>query len=381
VPPGWTGIVTPTKECFDFSPPTRSNYTDLETDREDEDYSAAASTIISGKVTYKGKAIPGVQLTFSSGAGERLSTQTDDNGQYNHEVPPRWAGVVTPHKEGYEFEPPKENYAAITGPRAKDYTVRFPAISGRITNRRDKGIPGVTLFFSNVEKDKYDYLSETAITDENGSYRNDIPPNWTGSITPKAPGKGRAIFFPTAREKLNLKNTLTPVDFKIEPDFKMFIAVTGNYMIPAVENFTEIYGRGVISPEINAGYKFYRDFYIWTGYSFFTKKGASLVLKEPTRWRQRYFTLGLGYYKNMPLNLGWEIKAGAIFVNYSEEAFEEKVTANAPGIRIDVSANYKISHRWHGLFTVSYLLVSDKVNDMKVKVGGIKTGVGLGFRF
>lgn len=381
VPPGWTGIVTPTKECFDFSPPTRSNYTDLETDRDGEDYIAAASTIISGTVTYKEKAIPGVQLTFLSRAGERSSTQTDDNGQYNHEVPARWAGAVTPHKEGYEFEPPQENYDAITGPRAKDYTVRFPVISGHVTDRRDKGIPGVILFFSNVEKDQYDYLSETAITDENGSYRNDILTDWSGNITPKAPGKNRAIFFPAGRKNLDAQNTQTSVDFKIEPDFKMFIAVTGNYMIPAVENFTEIYGRVVISPEINAGYKFYRDFYIWGGFSFFTKSGASLVLKEPTQWKQRYFTLGLGYYKNMPLNFGWEIKAGAMFVNYSEEAFEEKVTANAPGIRIDVSANYKLSDHWYGLFTVSYLLVSDKVDDMDVKVGGIKTGIGLGFRF
>ena len=381
VPPGWTGIVTPGKECFDFSPPTRSNYTDLETDRDGEDYIAAASTIISGTVTYKGKAIPGVQLTFSSGAGEPSSTQTDDNGQYNHEVPARWAGAVTPHKEGYEFEPPQENYAAITGPRAKNYTARFPVISGRITDRHDKGIPGVTLFFSNVEKDKYDYLSETAITDENGSYRNDIPPNWTGSITPKAPRKGRTIFSPVAREKLSRKNALTPVDFKIEPDFKGFVTVTGNCLISAVENFAEIYGSYVISPEFTAGYDVYRDFYIWTGYSFFTKSGASLVLKEPTRWRQHYFTLGLGYYKNMPVKFGWEMKAGAIFVAYSEEAFGLKVSAKAPGIRIDGSANYKLSDRWFTFFTVSYMFVSDKLDTGNVKLGGLKTGIGLGIRF
>lgn len=381
VPPGWTGTVTPSKECFDFSPPARRNYIDLEIDRDGEDYTAAASTIISGKITYKGKAIPGVELTFLSNEGERSSTLTDDNGQYIHVVPPRWAGAVTPKKHGHVFDPPQENYDAITGPRTKDYALRFPVISGRVTNRQDKGIPGVKLLFSNVAKDKYDYLNDTAITDENGSYRNDILTDWSGNITPKTPGKKRAIFFPAAGKNLDAQNTQTSVDFKMEPDFKMFIAVTGNYMIPAVENFAEIYDRGVISPEITAGYKFYRDFYIWSGFSFFTKSGASLVLKEPTQWKQRYFTLGFGYYKNAPLSFGWEIKAGAIFVNYSEEAFGVKVSGNAAGIRIDGSANYKISDRWYGLFTVSYLLASDKANDMKVKVGGIKTGIGLGLRF
>jgi hypothetical protein len=381
VPPGWSGIVTPSKECFEFFPPIGIKYTDLETEKEGQDYIAVANTIISGKITYKGKGIPGIELIFLSREGERSSTKTDDNGQYVHVVPPRWAGTVTPQKDSFGFEPHQENYDAVTGPSVKDYTLRFPVISGRVTDRQDKGIPGIKLLFSNVAKDKYNYLSDTAITDENGTYRNDILTDWSGSITPKAPGKKRAIFFPAARNNLSAQNTQTTVDFKMEPDFKLFIAITGNYMIPAVENFSEIYSRGVISPEIIAGYIFYRDFYIWSGFSFFTKSGASLVLKEPTQWKQRYFTLGFGYYKNAPIIFGWEIKAGAIFVNYSEEAFGVKVSGNTAGIRIDGSANYKLSDRWYGLFTVSYLLASDKVNDMKIKVGGIKTGIGLGFRF
>jgi hypothetical protein len=170
VMPGWTGIITPSKKGFDFSPPNRE-YPPVKIDISGQDYTAAATTIISGKVTYKGKAVAGVQLTFSSREGETSLVTTDENGNYQHIVPYDWSGAATPQKTGYGFEPGEKEYPPVKSHlQGQDYTVRFPGISGRVTGRKGKtGIPGVKLVFSNVDTDEFIYLNDNAVTDSDGN--------------------------------------------------------------------------------------------------------------------------------------------------------------------------------------------------------------------
>jgi hypothetical protein len=185
------------------------------------------------------------------------------------------------------------------------------------------------------------------------------------------------------------------VDFKGEKDFKFFILVSGNYLLAANTDFKEVYGNGIIYPGITAGWKFSRYFYLWSGCGLFSKSGKSRALEVPTRWRQQHLGLGLGYFKNLTLRSGWKAELGAVWVDFSEKwtwtvdgvEFTEEVPGGAIGARADIAWIYKAGKRLFAEISLGYLLASDAISidpeadTIKVKLGGIGAGFGLGWRF
>jgi hypothetical protein len=382
--PGWIGTITPAKDGFDFSPPYRE-YPRVEADISDQDFTSAANTAISGRVTYKGKGIAGVEIAFENKTGKTFLDRkiTDSNGHYEQIVPYNWAGTVTPKKEKHQFDPEKIPVEKVTSHlEDQNFSVNFPEISGRVTHRRGKiGIPGVKLIFSNVETEQINYLKDHTITDSVGNYRNDIPYNWTGNVTPISPQKTKYLFYPSVRQILTPRDTGRAVAFKAETDFKVFILLSGSYMLHAENRFNNIYGSGIASPEIIVGFKLTRYFYVWSGYGFFSTRGKSPVLEEPCRWRQRHLNLGLGYYNNISLALGWKVRVGAALVKYTEEGFGEEVSDRAFGVRIEGAGVFKINSRLFTELFMGYLFASDTIEEIAIKLGGLRAGISLGLRF
>lgn len=382
MPLGWSGNIKPFKEGFDFFPLNRDNYKNLQEDRYNEDYTASHNTIISGKVTFKGKGISEVKLIFKNNDSvESEVVTTDREGKYINVVPPKWSGTVTPEREYHLFEPSYEEYISVSSPHIKDYTIQLPFISGRVTDRNGNGIPGVELEFTNVDLNKYEYLSGKAITNNKGDFQNSMLLNWKGDIYPIYKGKHKYIFYPSSMKNKFIEINSRPFDFKIEPDFKVFITVTGNYLILFEEAFDKIYGRKMFTSEITAGYKFSIGLFFWGGYGFYSKKGTSLTLKEPSKWEQHYESLGIGFYKNLSLRFGYDLKFGLTFIHYSEKAFNDKYSASALGYRFDGSVIFKITDHLFSQILVSGLFSNDKIDDISINIGGIKTGIGLGVRF
>ncbi|MDQ1350411.1 MAG: hypothetical protein QG657_713, partial [Acidobacteriota bacterium] len=377
--PGWTGAVTPSLKGYDFSPNERI-YTPQDTDSGSQDFTATANTIITGKVTYNNEGIEGVEMDFESKQGKTFLTETNSDGKYVSIVPYNWSGTVTPQKNGHGFKPEQKIYGGVTSRlEGEDYTAEFPAISGRVTGRHGKtGIPGVTLKLSNVETDKFKYLKEYAITDANGNYTIDIPVKWYGTVRPS---RKRYIFYPPAWDNLTEETTIAAVNFKAERDFKIFFLVSGNYLRPAESGFADIYGSEPIYPGIAGGYKFNRNWYIWGGYSFFSKKGKSAVLEKPSRWKQAYCSLGIGYYQDLSLRFAVRAGLGTIYVRFSEEAFGDKVTANTFGVGLEAAGIYKIDKHLFTEISLGYLFASDTVEEIEIKLGGLRAGIGLGLRF
>lgn len=379
VMPGWTGSVTPLLQGFDFSPNERI-YTPLQTDSSSQGFTATANTIITGKVAYNGESVEGVEMVFESKQGKTFLTETDSDGNYVSIVPYNWSGTVTPQKTGYLFKPGQKVYVGvITRLEEEDYTVEFPVISGRITNRGGKtGVPGVTLTFSNIETGKFKYLKEYTVTDSEGNYLNRVPRDWSGGIRPSKKGY---IFYPAAWDNLTEETARVAVNFITERDFKIFFLVAGNYLRPAESRFENIYGSGPIYPGIAGGYKFSRNWYIWGGYSFFSKNGKSAVLQKPSKWKQAYSSLGIGYYWDKTIRLAWRVGGSAMYVNFSEEAFDDKVTANTFGVGFEAAGIYKINRLLFTEISLAYLYASDTVEEIEIKLGGLKAGIGLGLRF
>ena len=377
--PGWTGTVTPSLKGYDFSPNERV-YTPLQTDSGSQGFTATANTIITGKVAYNGESVEGVEMVFESKQGKPFFTETGSDGKYVSNVPYNWSGTVTPQKTGYFFKPEQKIYGGvITRLEGEDYTAEFPAISGRVTNRKGKtGIPGVTLKLSNVDIDKFKSLKEYAVTDANGNYTIDIPVKWYGNVRPSRKGY---IFYPVAWDNLTEENARAALNFKAERDFKIFFLVSGNYLLPAESRFKDIYGSGPIYPGVAAGYKFCRNWYIWGGYSFFSKNGKSAVLEKPSKWKQTYLALGLGYYNNLSIRFAWRAGIGAMYVRFSEEAFGDKVTAETFGGGLEAAGIYKINRLLFTEITLAYLYAPDTVEEIEIKLGGVRAGFGLGLRF
>ncbi len=402
---GWTGSITPSKPGYKFENVV-SIYQPVKTDIDSQDFTAEATTVISGKVIYKkekkevnkkGKkdeyvGVDGVEIIFADKKGKTSQEKTDKDGVYDHIVPYNWSGTATPQKTGHEFEPGQKEYKAVTSHiKGEDYAISLKEISGRVTGKRRKGIPGVELVFSGVDTETLSYLIDkekgTAFvtTNKYGNYTYDLPGNWSGNVIPVSPGKQKIkyIFYPSSKNNLTLEKeeTISPINFQAEPDFKFFFLLKANSMYPSEDIFRDVYGDIIFYPEIIAGYKFYRNFYIWGGGSFLSKKGTTFPLADTSRWLQADLSLGFGYHGNISLYWAWNLRLAGVLINYSDEAYNEKVSQHTWGARGQLSVNYKITDRWFSEFSIGYMYAKDTFGVIPLSLEGIKAGIGIGYKF
>jgi hypothetical protein len=393
VSPGWSGTVTPSKKGFDFSPQVQK-YNNVTEDQEEKNYTAEAITKISGRITdSKGGAVPGVSLSFSgtngngngSGSGSNSNyAQTDSRGDYTHTVPYRWTGTVTPAKSGYRFDPPVKRYMEVMSavPGNVYQAFRPPQIRGRAKNRGGKAVPGVTVTFTGSGKNKN--RSFSLKTGERGEYSKVFADDWSGAVKASKPGY---ILYPAKRHYKGMTRDIVKEaeHFKAEQDLKFFLTLTGNYMVPAQDNFSEIYGGGALSPGVKAGYKFYRSFYLWAGYEFLSKNGATPLFEEESKWKEAFLSGGIGYHGNMSAAFAYKLEIGLFSAAYTEEAFGEEVTGSGLGAGINGALVFKAGDRLFMEFFIGYITASDNIEndieDITLKLGGLRGGVGLGIRF
>jgi lysophospholipase L1-like esterase len=117
VPFGWSGIATPSKIGYTFSPSHRT-YANLVADQTNQDYTASLLTfVISGRViritnSENGEDIEGVSdVTILGMPGNPI---TDESGNYSVTVEYGWTGSGVPFKEHYTFSPSTRSYSPVT---------------------------------------------------------------------------------------------------------------------------------------------------------------------------------------------------------------------------------------------------------------------------
>jgi hypothetical protein len=165
---GWSGTVAPIKEGYMFDPPSRS-YPKTTANQTDQNYAARIITfIITGSVGQKIVEMCGLP-------GNPISSS---DGNYKATVPYGWAGMVTPQRKGYTFEPTSRMYAAVTSDQTnQDYLAHtlMLTISGQLVVGKYP-IEGVLMSASEGG------ISDT--TDAQGRYNVRVPYGWSGEITP-----------------------------------------------------------------------------------------------------------------------------------------------------------------------------------------------------
>jgi len=168
----WSGTVMPMKEGYRFTPASLA-YEPVLVNRAKQDYIGQLITL---------------QISGTAGVGKAVMEGLPNNpvagpdGSYLANVPWGWKGTVAPKLAGYDFEPPKKEYARVTSAATNESytaTLQKRVISGRINS--DKGpIEGALVLA--------DKGGGPAMTNPNGEYQLSVDYGWSGKLTPSKPG-------------------------------------------------------------------------------------------------------------------------------------------------------------------------------------------------
>ncbi|HUU18100.1 MAG TPA: type II and III secretion system protein [Sedimentisphaerales bacterium] len=171
---GWSGMVTPIKEGYEFTPPSNV-YSLISEDQKSQNYTSKEITFtISGSVGTDSAVIKGLP-------GKAVISNED--GTYSAVVKYGWDGTVRPTKPGYNFDPSETQYPALFGPEYdQNYiaTLLKQTISGMI--RSDKGETVEEVFLL------ADAGGGSTTTNANGEYELTVDYGWRGKITPTKVG-------------------------------------------------------------------------------------------------------------------------------------------------------------------------------------------------
>lgn len=163
------------------------------------------------------------------------------------------------------------------------------------------------------------------------------------------------------------------------------ISFTGNYLNPSDDYYKETYSSGVFYPELKLGYEIAGNFSLWAGFGIISKNGATPELKAEAKSSQKLMSFGVGYNGDFSKKLGYKVELGAVYFSYKEEAMEVEVTGSAFGFRTDMGIVFNISGTFFAEIIAGYISASDTVTlageDVDIKLGGYKGGIGIGIRF
>jgi hypothetical protein len=159
------------------------------------------------------------------------------------------------------------------------------------------------------------------------------------------------------------------------------LELTGAYLRPADGGFREVYGSGGMMPGLRLEANVLKDVSLYASYGYFSRKGTTPVLEAEAKVTQNYVTLGAAWRKGLSEKLAMGLFAGVLYVSYKEEALGETVSDNAVGFDAGVDLRWAIAGKLFLSPFLSYLLANDTVEDVKVKLGGLRAGIGLGMTF
>lgn len=163
------------------------------------------------------------------------------------------------------------------------------------------------------------------------------------------------------------------------------VSFTGNYLSPADTNFKDTYGTGVFFPELKLSYKVFNNISVWAGFGLLSVTGETPGLLEDAKSSQNIISFGVGYSDNFTPKMGYKVEVGAAYFSYKEEALEEEISDSATGFRADFGIFYNITDTFFAEVIAGYMSASDTLTlfgeDVDIKLGGFKGGIGVGIRF
>jgi TM2 domain-containing membrane protein YozV len=168
---------------------------------------------------------------------------------------------------------------------------------------------------------------------------------------------------------------------------RFFVSAGAAGVFPVDSGYRDFYGTLQLSPELKAGYSFFKRFYVWLGYSFFASSYTEPDLLEKANGSQHFLALGAGWETRRSRRLQFDFFAALIVAAFREKALGETVKDSAPGLHLGAGARYFVSGKIFVGAAVSFSNARVTVVESENTVGGlrllggVRLAANLGLRF
>jgi len=154
---------------------------------------------------------------------------------------------------------------------------------------------------------------------------------------------------------------------------------------PSSHLFREIYGKTGVDYQLEASTKFQDCIDLWTNFSWYTKKGGSVPLHDPTRISIANVSIGLSYIYDFCNGFSIYGGVGPTFANiriknHIPDVWHEKVVKCSVGVLVKSGIRYNLSECYYLDAFADYLYQPKKFH-IFANVGGFKPGLGIGMHF
>lgn len=162
---------------------------------------------------------------------------------------------------------------------------------------------------------------------------------------------------------------------------KVRLTAAAHMMSVSDEGFTDVYGSRVVLPELSLSLQVSRGLHLRLAGSMFSKNGVVAgPFDETSQTRQTFLAFAPEWVQPLGARLKLGVHAGAAYVSYREEAFEQTVTGNAFGLDAGAGLYYSVGRSLLVFLSLGYTRAADTVNDIDITLGGFKAGLGLGIQ-
>lgn len=162
---------------------------------------------------------------------------------------------------------------------------------------------------------------------------------------------------------------------------RFFVSLKVGYLMSIDEDFKTVYGTGSVFPQVKAGFRIARNFYIWGGYGAVSAKGTVPEVNADAKTSQNFLSVGFKYSRDFPGKVGYKLEAAAVNISYREETLDLEIKDSAKGFGVELGLLFNIKQRLYTEVSAGYIYGTDLVLNKKIKLGGFKTGLGVGVRF
>jgi hypothetical protein len=157
------------------------------------------------------------------------------------------------------------------------------------------------------------------------------------------------------------------------------VAVRGGYFAPSEAAFKDVYGGGfAFGAEITA--QVWKGLSTWIEGGLFSKNGRMTYTGETTKVRITPFGLGLDY----EIGHGrWRAYAGAglSYYDFRETNVIGDVSSGGMGWKARAGAKFRFAKRLFADARLSFSRCDIEPSGIKVDIGGLELGLGLGYLF
>jgi hypothetical protein len=160
---------------------------------------------------------------------------------------------------------------------------------------------------------------------------------------------------------------------------RFIISAGVNYLQPADQGYREVYGDRAFYLDFQAGARLFKGLYALGGFGTLAKTGRTPELELEARSSQDFFTAGLGWLARVSGKLALLLEAGPAWIRYKEEAMGLTVSGSSLGFQAGTDLLLFGKTLFAGL-GLGYMSASDTLEDVKIKLGGVRARLSLGVR-